>query len=95
KDKQANCGSKTYRKTKLALPPNHAAVSKDYSAYLIRAPINGLGISWIAKCRKKPNLTKLSQINELRDHDPITDHGESNKMKMSLRSVLISTTLGH
>lgn len=70
-----------------ALPPNHAAVSKDYSAYLIRAPINGLGISWIAKCRKKPNLTKLSQINELRDHDPITDHGEKQRQDEDVASL--------
>ncbi len=68
-----------------ALPPNHAAVSKDYSAYLIRAPINGLGISWIAKCRKK--LTKLSQINELRDHDPITDHGEKQRQDEDVASL--------
>ncbi|MCL8557249.1 hypothetical protein AB7W88_20835, partial [Providencia vermicola] len=65
----------------------HAAVSKDYSAYLIRAPINGLGISWIAKCRKKPNLTKLSQINELRDHDPITDHGEKQRQDEDVASL--------
>jgi len=39
-----------------ALPPNHAAVSKDYSAYLIRASINGLGISWIAPSKEaQPN----------------------------------------
>ncbi|WP_337236172.1 hypothetical protein, partial [Proteus faecis] len=41
-----------------ALPPNHAAVSKDYSAYLIRAPINGLGITWIAPTKEtQPSQT--------------------------------------
>ncbi|MBO1929769.1 hypothetical protein J4731_21485 [Providencia rettgeri] len=51
-----------------------------------KAPINGLGISWIAKCRK-PNLTKLSQINELRDHDPITDHGEKQRQDEDVASL--------
>lgn len=31
--------------------------------------------------RKKPNLTRLSQINELRSHDPVTDHGEKQRQK--------------
>ncbi|WP_435653222.1 hypothetical protein, partial [Proteus mirabilis] len=67
-----------------------AAVSKDYSAYLIRAPINGLGISWIAKCRKKPNLTRstrLSKRKELRNHDPITDHGEKQRQEDAVASL--------
>ncbi|MBO1929520.1 hypothetical protein J4731_20475 [Providencia rettgeri] len=41
----------------------------------------------IAKCRKKPNLTKLSQINELRDHDPITDHGEKQRQDEDVASL--------
>ncbi|MBO1929745.1 hypothetical protein J4731_21330 [Providencia rettgeri] len=44
-------------------------------------------VSWIAKCRKKPNLTKLSQINELRDHDPITDHGEKQRQDEDVASL--------
>ncbi len=38
-------------------------------------------------CRKKPNLTKLSQINELRDHDPITDHGEKQRQDEDVASL--------
>ncbi len=41
----------------------------------------------IAKCRKKPNLTKLSQINELRDHDPITDHGDKQRQDEDVASL--------
>ncbi|MEY0900561.1 hypothetical protein, partial [Proteus mirabilis] len=66
---------------------NRAAVSRDYSAYVVRAPTIGLGIPWIAKCRKKRNLTKLSQINELRDHDPITDHGEKQRQDEDVASL--------
>lgn len=69
-----------------ALPPNHAAVSKDYSAYLIRAPINGPGFLGLHR-RKKPNLTRLSEIEPLKRHDPVTDHGEKQRQEDAVASL--------
>ncbi|MEY0177686.1 hypothetical protein AB7W14_21480, partial [Providencia rettgeri] len=59
KDKQANCGNNVPENEIPALPPNHAAVSNEYSAYLIRVSINGLGFLGLHG-QKKPNLTRLS-----------------------------------
>ncbi|MEY0159377.1 hypothetical protein AB7W30_23050, partial [Providencia manganoxydans] len=56
KDKQANCGNNVPENEIPALPPNHAAVSNEYSAYLIRVSINGLEISRIARSKEsQPN----------------------------------------
>ena len=84
KDKQANCGNNVPSHDMTALPPNHAAVSKDYSAYLIRASINGPGFLGLHR-RKKPNLIKLSEIKPLRNHDPKADHGDEDKTKNCCR----------
>lgn len=63
-----------------ALPPNHAAVSRDYSAYLIRASINGPGFPGLHR-RRRPNLAKLSSIKELGDNDLMTNHGEKQRQE--------------
>ncbi len=36
---------------------------------------------------KEAQPTKLSQINELRDHDPITDHGEKQRQDEDVASL--------
>lgn len=69
-----------------ALPPNHAAVSKDYSAYLIRVPINGPGFLGLHR-REKPNQARLSQRDELRHHDPMTEHGEKQRQENAVASL--------